>query len=190
MLVLTLRSETCPSESIDYAVMENTDGAVVVPLDVGWDDVGAWSALWETAQKDTNGNAVVGDLDNVLLESSQNNYIRTHNRLIATVGVTDLVIVDTADAVLIAATDQVQDVKSIVNQLNEIGRPETELHREVYRPWGKYDSVDAGDRFPGEADHGQSRRQALGADAPSPCRALGSGFGYRPRRGAMMRPWC
>jgi mannose-1-phosphate guanylyltransferase len=137
----------CPSESIDYAVMENTDRAVVVPLDVGWDDVGAWSALWETAQKDINGNAVVGDPDNVLLESSRNNYIRPHNRIIATVGVDDLVIVDTVDAVLVAAKDRVQDVKAIVNHLNERGRPETELHREVYRPWGKYDSVDTGDRF-------------------------------------------
>ena len=137
----------CPSESIDYAVMENTDRAVVVPLDVGWDDVGAWSALWETAEKDHNGNAVIGEPENVLLESSQDNYIRPHNRMIATVGVTDLVIVDTADAVLVAAKGQVQDVKSIVNQLNAAGRPETELHREVYRPWGRYDSVDAGDRF-------------------------------------------
>ena len=137
----------CPSESIDYAVMENTDRAVVVPLDVGWDDVGAWSALWDTAQKDNDGNAVVGDPDNVLLESSRNNYIRPHKRIVATVGVDDLVIVDTADAVLVAAKDQVQDVKAIVNHLNEMGRPETELHREVYRPWGKYDSVDAGDRF-------------------------------------------
>ena len=137
----------CPSESIDYAVMENTDRAVVVPLDVGWDDIGAWSALWATTEKDSNGNAVVGDPDNVLLESSQDNYIRPHNRIIATVGVNNLVIVDTADAVLVAAKDRVQDVKSIVNQLNDLGRPETELHREVYRPWGKYDSVDAGDRF-------------------------------------------
>ena len=137
----------CPSESIDYAVMENTDRAVVVPLDVGWDDVGAWSALWDTAQKDNEGNAVVGDPGNVLLESSHNNYIRPHNRIVATVGVDDLVIVDTADAVLVAAKDRVQDVKAIVNQLNELGRSETELHREVYRPWGKYDSVDAGDRF-------------------------------------------
>ena len=137
----------CPSESIDYAVMENTDRAVVVPLDVGWDDIGAWSALWDTAQKDEDGNAVVGDPDNVLLESSRDNYIRPHNRIVATVGVDDLVIVDTADAVLVAAKDRVQDVKAIVNRLNELGRPETELHREVYRPWGKYDSVDAGDRF-------------------------------------------
>ena len=139
--------QACPSESIDYAVMENTDRAVVVPLDVGWDDIGAWPALWETAQKDEDGNAVVGDSDNVLLKSSHNNYIRPHNRVIATVGVTDLVIVDTADAVLVASKDQVQDVKAIVNRLNELGRPETELHREVYRPWGKYDSIDAGDRF-------------------------------------------
>ena len=139
--------ETCPSESIDYAVMENTDRAVVVPLDVGWDDVGAWSALWATTEKDSNGNAVVGDRHHVLLKSTRNTYIRPHNRVIATIGATDLVIVDTADAVLVAAKEQVQDVKSIVNRSNEIGRPETELHREVYRPWGKYDSIDAGDRF-------------------------------------------
>ena len=137
----------CRSESIDYAVMENTDRAVVVPLDVGWDDVGSWSALWDTAEKDTNGNAVAGDPGNVLLESSRDNYVRPHDRIVATVGVNDLVIVDTADAVLVAAKDRVQDVKAIVNHLNELGRPETELHREVYRPWGKYDSVDAGDRF-------------------------------------------
>ena len=137
----------CPSESIDFAVMENTDRAVVVPLDVGWDDVGSWSALWDTAQKDDEGNAVVGDKDNVLLESTQDTYVRPHNRLVATVGVTDLVIVDTADAVLVAARDDVQDVKGIVNYLKDLSRSETELHREVYRPWGKYDSVDAGDRF-------------------------------------------
>ncbi len=137
----------CPPESVDYAVMENTDRAVVVPLDVGWDDVGAWSALWDTAQKDDNGNAVVGDTNNVLLGSTRNTYVRPHNRVIATLGVTDLVIVDTADAVLVATKDQVQDVKGIVNRLNELGRSETELHREVYRPWGKYDSIDAGDRF-------------------------------------------
>ena len=115
--------KACPSESIDYAVMENTDRAVVVPLDVGWDDVGAWSALWGTAQKDNDGNAVVGDPENVLLESTLNTYIRSHNRVVAAVGVTDLVIVDTADAVLVAARDQVQNVKLIVNQLNELAGP-------------------------------------------------------------------
>ena len=137
----------CPSESIDYAVMENTDRAVVVPLDAGWDDVGAWSALWDAARKDDNGNAVTGVPEHVLLDSTRNTYVRPHNRVIATVGVSDLVIVDTADAVLVAARDRAKDVKLIVNQLTQAGRPETELHREVQRPWGKYDSVDAGNRF-------------------------------------------
>ena len=137
----------CPSESIDYAVMENTDRAVVVPLDVGWDDVGAWSAIWDAAQKDDDGNAVTGVPEHVLLESTRNTYVRPHNRIVAAVGVSDLVIIDTADAVLVAARERVQDVKAIVNRLNELGRPETELHREVQRPWGKYESVDAGDRF-------------------------------------------
>ena len=171
----------CPSESIDYAVMENTDRAVVVPLDVGWDDIGAWSALWDTAQKDEHGNAVVGDPGNVLLESSRDNYIRPHNRIVATVGVDELVIVDTADAVLVAARDRVQDVKAIVNRLNQLGRPETELHREVYRPWGKYDSIDAGDRFQVKRITVNPGGQAVGPDAPPPVRALGRGVGHRAR---------
>jgi mannose-1-phosphate guanylyltransferase len=134
----------CPSESIDYAVMEKTDRAVVIPMDVGWNDIGAWSALWETAEKDHDGNCLQGD---VLAHNTKNTYVRSDQRLVATVGVRDLVIVDTADALLVASQDEVQHVKSIVNQLNASDRPETNLHREVYRPWGKYDSVDAGDRF-------------------------------------------
>jgi len=138
------RFAACPSESIDYAVMEKTDRAVVIPMDVGWNDIGAWSALWETADKDADGNCLQGD---VLAYDTHNTYVRSDQRLVATVGVSDLVIVDTADALLVATQDQVQYVKSIVNQLNASDRPETNLHREVYRPWGKYDSVDAGDRF-------------------------------------------
>ncbi|WP_445775273.1 mannose-1-phosphate guanylyltransferase/mannose-6-phosphate isomerase [Shewanella sp.] len=138
------RFADCPSESIDYAVMEKTDRAVVIPMDVGWNDIGAWSALWETADKDTDGNCLQGD---VLTHKRQNTYVRSDKRLVATVGVSDLVIVDTTDALLVASQDQVQHVKSIVNQLNASDRPETKLHRQVYRPWGNYDSVDAGDRF-------------------------------------------
>ena len=134
----------CPSESVDYAVMEKTDRAIVIPMDVGWNDIGAWSALWETAAKDTDGNCLQGD---VLAHNTHNTYVRSDKRLVATVGVSDLVIVDTADALLVASRAQVQHVKSIVNQLNASDRPETQLHREVFRPWGKYDSVDAGERF-------------------------------------------
>lgn len=134
----------CPSESVDYAVMEHTNNAMVVPLDAGWSDVGAWSALWEIAEKDADGNVLNGD---VLNHNSNNTYVMAESALVATVGVQNLVIVQTKDAVLVADKSQVQDVKAIVNQLNTQGRSEYRLHREVYRPWGKYDSVDQGERY-------------------------------------------
>ena len=138
--------EACPDDSIDYAVMEKTDAAVVVPLDAGWNDVGSWSALWEVNNKDDNGNAVRGDF---IGESTKNClvYGSVEGRMVATVGVEDLVIVDTKDAVMVAAKDKVQDVKNIVNQLKAEGRSEFQFHREVYRPWGKYDSIDNGARY-------------------------------------------
>jgi len=134
----------CASESIDYAVMEKTDAAVVIPLDAGWSDVGSYSALWDVCAKDENNNVTKGD---VIAQQSSNSYIHSQNKLIATVGVDNLVIIDTPDAVLVANKDKVQDVKSIVAQLKSQSRSETALHREVYRPWGKYDSVDKGERF-------------------------------------------
>ena len=134
----------CPDESVDYAVMEKTDSAVVVPLDAGWSDVGAWSSLWEVTDKDTSGNAVRGD---VMTHNTEGCLIHSTNKLVATVGLKDVVIVETKDAVLVADKNQVQDVKKIVEQLKAEGRSEYQLHREVYRPWGKYDSIDSGERY-------------------------------------------
>lgn len=136
--------EKCPDESVDYAVMEKTEDAVVVPLDAGWSDIGSWSALWDVNNKDADGNAVIGD--SILYETT-NSLIQGSERLIATVGVDNLVIVDTKDALLVASKDKVQDVKKIVEQLKTEGRGEFKNHREVYRPWGKYDSIDTGTRY-------------------------------------------
>jgi len=136
--------EDCPSESIDYAVMEKTDDAVVVPMDVGWSDIGSWASLWSASHKDVNGNATHGD---VLLHNSKNSYVRTDGKLVAAIGVDDLVIVSTKDVLVVAQKNSVKDVKVIAQQLKLEARTEWEHHREVYRPWGKYDSVDAGDRY-------------------------------------------
>jgi mannose-1-phosphate guanylyltransferase len=136
---------TCPDDSIDYAVMEKTDSACVVPLDAGWSDVGSWSSLWETAkQKDANNNVVIGD---AILDGVNNSYINSEQRLISVVGLDDVVVVETKDAVLVAHKDKVQDIKNVVNQLKAEHRPEWEFHREVFRPWGSYDSIDNGERF-------------------------------------------
>lgn len=135
--------EGCPNDSIDYAVMEKTDVAMVVPMDAGWSDVGSFSALWDVSEKDQNNNVTKGD---VIAVDSDHNYIYAENKLVATVGIDNLVIVETKDALLVAHKDKVQDVKAIVNQLKDAGRTEHKLHREVYRPWGKYDSIDAGVR--------------------------------------------
>lgn len=134
----------CPDESVDYAVMEKTADAVVVPLDAGWSDIGSWSALWEVNSKDNNGNAISGD---AIIYDTANTLIQGSERLIATVGVDNLVIVDTKDALLVATKDKVQDVKKVVEQLKAEGRSEFRNHREVYRPWGKYDSIDSGTRY-------------------------------------------
>lgn len=136
--------KACPDESVDYAVMEKTDSAVVVPMDAGWSDVGAWSSLWEVTEKDSYGNAVRGD---VMAHNTQDCLIHSTNKLVATVGLRDIVIVETKDAVLVADKNQVQDVKKIVERLKSEGRSEYQLHREVYRPWGKYDSIDNGERY-------------------------------------------
>jgi mannose-1-phosphate guanylyltransferase len=134
----------CANESIDYAVMEKTDAAVVISLDAGWSDVGSYSALWEVCQQNEDKNVLKGD---VIAQQTTNSYIHSQNKLIATVGVDNLVIIDTPDAVLVANKDKVQEVKQIVEQLKKEQRSEAVLHREVYRPWGKYDSVDSGERF-------------------------------------------
>lgn len=134
----------CPDDSIDYAVMEKTKDAVVVPMDAGWNDIGAWSSLWDVAEKDDDGNAVSGDA--ILLETT-NSFVRTDEKLVAVVGLDDVIVVSTKDATLVAHKDKVQDAKVIASKLKEEGRSEWELHREVYRPWGKYDSVDRGERY-------------------------------------------
>src|SRR5262245_26408610 len=134
----------CPSDSFDYAVMEKTKSAVVVPLDAGWSDVGSWSALHEAIDSDAAGNVCLGD---VLVADSHNCYLQSTSRLVATVGLDDHVVVETKDAVLVAPKDRVQDVKQLVTELKKQGRYETSLHREVFRPWGSYDSIDSGERF-------------------------------------------
>jgi mannose-1-phosphate guanylyltransferase/mannose-6-phosphate isomerase len=134
----------CPAESIDYAVMEKTDKAMVIPLDAGWNDVGAWSSVWNALEKDAQGNAVRGD---TLLHDVQDSYVYAEHRLVSLVGVKNLVVIETADAVLVLAKDRAQDVKRVVDQLKAEKRPEVDAHREVFRPWGSYDSVDRGGRF-------------------------------------------
>ncbi len=131
-------------ESIDYAVMEKTTKAIVVPLDADWSDVGSFSSLWEVSAKDANGNACRGDAQ---LIDSTNNLVLAENQLVTAVGIEDLVIVATKDAVMVSKRDRVQEVKAIVKELKENNRSEYMLHREVYRPWGSYDSIDNGERF-------------------------------------------
>jgi mannose-1-phosphate guanylyltransferase len=135
--------EQCPDDSIDYAVMEKTNSARMVPMDAGWSDVGSWSALWDVSEKDTHQNVTKGDVKSF---GSTNSYIYSESKFIATVGVDNLVIIETKDAVLVANKDKVQDVKKVVKYLKASGRTEHKVHREVFRPWGKYDSIDFGDR--------------------------------------------
>jgi mannose-1-phosphate guanylyltransferase/mannose-6-phosphate isomerase len=136
--------ESCPSDSIDYAVMEYTNKAVVVPLDAGWNDVGSWSSIWECSTKTNNDNVIKGD---VVIDEVSDSYIHSESRLVAAVGVKDLVIVETADAVMVAHKDKVQDVKNIVAKLKTETRDEADKNRLCYRPWGYYDSIDMGERF-------------------------------------------
>ena len=133
----------CPSDSIDYAVMEKTDKAVVIPLDADWSDVGSWSALWEVTDKDPFGNALTGD---VLAIGTTNSLIHAQSKLVAVIGVEDMVVIETDDAVMVAPKDRVQDVKKIVASLKKQQREEAAIHRKVYRPWGHYDLVDTGER--------------------------------------------
>ncbi len=136
--------ELCPDDSIDYAVMEKTDDAVVVPLDAGWSDVGSWSALWEIQPQDEQGNVCRGD---VIIEDVSGSYIHSEGRLIAALGVTDHVIVETDDVVLVADRNRVQDVKRLVAQVKAQGRDEHRFHKKVHRPWGTYEGIAMGERF-------------------------------------------
>jgi mannose-1-phosphate guanylyltransferase/mannose-6-phosphate isomerase len=136
--------ERCPAGSIDYTVMEKTRSAVVVPLEAGWSDVGSWATLQQSLDCDANGNVMRGD---VVSEDSSGCFLYSSGRLVAAVGLRDHVVVETKDAVLVAPKGRVQDVKNLVAQLKALGRNEAALHREVFRPWGSYDSVDGGSRF-------------------------------------------
>lgn len=134
----------CPDVSIDYAVMEKTSDAVMVALNAGWSDIGSWTALWDVCTKNTEGNVFKGD---VIDQNTRNTYVHADSRLVATVGVEDLVVVETKDAVLVAHKNHAQDVKKIVERIKDDGRHEHANHREVYRPWGVYDSIDNGHRY-------------------------------------------
>ncbi|MCP5325088.1 MAG: mannose-1-phosphate guanylyltransferase/mannose-6-phosphate isomerase [Oceanospirillaceae bacterium] len=133
----------CPEDSIDYAVMEHTDDAKVIQLMAGWSDVGSWSSLWDVSAKDGQGNSSVGD---VMFYGTENTYVHSKDKLTAVLGLSGVVVVDTKDALLVASKDKVQDIKAIVNQLKDGRRHLTDTHREVYRPWGIYDSIDSGER--------------------------------------------
>ena len=134
----------CESDSIDYAVMEKTDLACVIPMDAGWNDIGSWSSLWEQGKKDKSGNITHGD---VMTSDTENSFVHSESRLVATVGVKDLVIIETHDAVLVADMDQAKEVKQIVERLKQEQREEENFHRIVYRPWGSFDSVDEGEGY-------------------------------------------
>ncbi|BFM16514.1 mannose-1-phosphate guanyltransferase [Maricurvus nonylphenolicus] len=136
--------QECSSESIDYAVMEKTGDAMVVPVSCGWSDVGSWNALWDVSEKDSQNNVICGD---VLTHDVSGCYVRNEDKLIALVGVRDLVVVESDDAIMVAHKDRAQDVKSIVSCLKASEREEADLHRKVFRPWGYYDSIDFGERF-------------------------------------------
>ena len=133
-----------PADSIDYAVMEHTDAGGVATLDCGWSDVGAWPALWEIGQADSDGNVAEGD---VMLQSARNNYIRSESRLVTAIGVENLVLVETADAVMVGARDRMQDIKQVVEALTAADRPEASVHQKVFRPWGSYESLVVGQQF-------------------------------------------
>jgi mannose-1-phosphate guanylyltransferase/mannose-6-phosphate isomerase len=139
----------CPSDSIDYAVMEplaaeREHPVTVISLDAGWSDVGGWSALWEVSNQDGQGNAVFGD---VFAHDAHDNLLHAESRMVAAIGIKDLIVVETADAVLVAHKSHAQDVKNVPKFLKECGRIECEFHRRVHRPWGSFEGMDQGDRF-------------------------------------------
>jgi mannose-1-phosphate guanylyltransferase/mannose-6-phosphate isomerase len=136
--------EACPSDSIDYAVMEKTDSGVMVALESPWNDLGSWEALWQAGRKDSDGNVVHGD---ACLQDVKNSFVYTTGRLVTAVGLTEHVVVETKDAVFVAPRDHVQQVKALVERLKSDHRPETYTHKRVYRPWGSYESVDVAERF-------------------------------------------
>jgi len=136
--------ESCPSDSIDYAVLENTSNAIVIPMEASWSDVGSWDSLWKIKEKDESGNVICGD---IIEYKSKNSYLRSENKLIAVVGVNDLIVVETKDAVLVADKNSIDEVKFVIEKLKVVGRTEVDINREVFRPWGRYDSISAGDGY-------------------------------------------
>jgi len=136
--------ESSPSNSIDYALMEKSANVVVVPLDAQWNDIGTWSALYDIGVKDVNGNMIRGD---IITQDTTNSYINATHHMVATIGIDNLIVVDTPDATFVATKDKAQEVKSIVESMQVNGRDEIDVHRKVYRPWGWYDSIEAGERF-------------------------------------------
>jgi mannose-1-phosphate guanylyltransferase/mannose-6-phosphate isomerase len=136
--------ERCPSISVDYAVLEHTPLAVVRPVDYDWSDLGSWKALWDVGAKDADGNVTVGE---TVLEDVRNSYLYSENRLVTAIGVEGIVVIETADAILVSHRDSVQGVRRIVDKLKDQKRTEGLVHRKVHRPWGTYESVDEGDRF-------------------------------------------
>ncbi len=136
--------EQSPEDSIDYAVMEHTDKAVVVPLCTDWNDVGAWKSVWEVSPKDEHGNVLRGD---TILEDTTNTLVHAEHRLVSVLGLDDVVVIETSDAVLVANKNKVQDIKQIVEKLKKSKRSEIDVHRKMYRPWGSYDSIDSGSRY-------------------------------------------
>ena len=134
----------CRNISVDYAVMEKSDTVSMVPLDAGWSDIGSWSSLWEAGHKDKTGNVVKGD---VWLESVSGCYVHSENRMVSAIGVEDLIIVETHDGVMVTSREHDQEIKTLVSRLQQAGRPEVDLHRKAFRPWGNYDCLDSGDRF-------------------------------------------
>jgi mannose-1-phosphate guanylyltransferase/mannose-6-phosphate isomerase len=136
--------ESVRADSIDYAVMERTDRALVVPFEAGWSDIGSWSSLHASLSRDASGNACLGD---VIAEDTHDSLLFAESRLVATVGLSDHVVVETKDAVLVAPKNRVQDVKRLVERLKASGRTEHAMHREVHRPWGSYDSIEHGERY-------------------------------------------
>ena len=140
----SLSFESCPADSLDYAVLEKTDKAVVIPLDAGWSDVGSWSSLWENQVQDEKGNALVGD---VVVQDVNDSYIHSESRLVTVLGLDNIVVVETADAVMVADKSKAEQIKVVVNKLVKTERGEATIHRKNYRPWGYYDAIDVGEGF-------------------------------------------
>lgn len=138
------RFAECPAKSVDYAVMEKTADAVVVPMNAGWSDIGSWTSLWNVSKKDEQGNVSHGD---VLMHNTNNSFVRTDDKLVTTIGVNDLVIISTKDALMVAHKNSAEDTKVIVQKLKRSHRSECEFHREVFRPWGKFETLDNDNRY-------------------------------------------